>query len=115
MIEPRSEISPRPNQRGLAYVAVALLTAAAFARTLRRPSLLAYGLHALTKSVARYSIVLLLFTLSLLAKPTLVTMPFLLLLLDWWPMDRWRQWRKCFVEKSSMMALAIVFCAIAVY
>ncbi|HWR98360.1 MAG TPA: hypothetical protein VN317_08050, partial [Candidatus Methanoperedens sp.] len=32
---------------------------------------------------------LLLFVLALLAKPMPVTLPFLLLLLDWWPLGRW--------------------------
>ena len=35
-----------------------------------------------------YGLALLLFTLSLMAKPMLVTMPFLLLLLDYWPLNR---------------------------
>src|SRR5205814_3537175 len=37
-----------------------------------------------------YALALLLFALSLLSKPMLVTLPFLLLLLDYWPLERWR-------------------------
>lgn len=38
----------------------------------------------------RYSVALLLFALGLLAKPMLVTLPFVLLLLDYWPFERFR-------------------------
>jgi protein O-mannosyl-transferase len=53
-----------------------LLTIFAYLRYAKRPSLF------------RYSLVLLWFTLGLLAKPMLVTVPILLLLLDRWPLDR---------------------------
>jgi hypothetical protein len=36
----------------------------------------------------RYALVLLLFTLGLMTKPMLVTLPFVLLLLDYWPLNR---------------------------
>ncbi len=41
-------------------------------------------------SLPRYLAVAGLFTLGLLSKPSLVTLPFLLLLLDFWPLERWR-------------------------
>jgi tetratricopeptide (TPR) repeat protein len=41
-------------------------------------------------NVLRYILILFLFTLSLLAKQMFVTFPFLLLLLDYWPLLRWR-------------------------
>lgn len=37
----------------------------------------------------RYGLALLGFAAALMAKPMLVTLPFLLLLLDWWPFGRW--------------------------
>ena len=37
-----------------------------------------------------YSLSLLLFALGLMSKPMLVTLPFVLLLLDYWPLGRWR-------------------------
>ncbi|MFC1515633.1 tetratricopeptide repeat protein [Thermodesulfobacteriota bacterium] len=40
--------------------------------------------------VSRYLTVLLFFTLGLMAKPMLVTLPFVLLLLDYWPLHRFR-------------------------
>lgn len=43
------------------------------------------------RSLASYFLVLLFFSLGLLAKPMLVTLPFVLLLLDYWPLNRFRQ------------------------
>ena len=53
-----------------------LLTTAAYLRYVRRPGF------------ARYGAALGLFALGLMAKPMLVTLPFVLLLLDWWPLGR---------------------------
>src|SRR5207342_1124183 len=39
-------------------------------------------------SSGQYAIVLVLFALGLMCKPTLVTVPFVLLLLDYWPLQR---------------------------
>jgi tetratricopeptide (TPR) repeat protein len=51
-------------------------------------SMLAYVHYARRPSARRYGIVLLFFTFGLLAKPMLVTLPFVLLLLDYWPLGR---------------------------
>jgi tetratricopeptide (TPR) repeat protein len=50
--------------------------------------------------IARYLLVLLIFSLGLMAKPMLVTLPFVLLLLDYWPLGR-LQWP----QKASEGAL----------
>lgn len=50
----------------------------------------AYTNYVRTPSPTRYVGVLCLFGLSLLSKPMLVTLPFVLLLLDFWPLDRFR-------------------------
>ena len=50
----------------------------------------AYALYAERPSLARYLAVAGCFALGLMAKPMLVTVPFLLLLLDYWPLDRFR-------------------------
>ena len=42
---------------------------------------------------ARYVLVLLMFSLGLLSKPMLVTLPFVLLLLDYWPLERFGKLR----------------------
>ena len=53
-----------------------LLTMAAYLRYLRRPG------------PGRYAAVTLIFALGLMAKPMLVTLPLVLLVLDWWPLGR---------------------------
>jgi tetratricopeptide (TPR) repeat protein len=55
-----------------------LLATAAYVRYAERPT------------AARYSVVVVLFALGLLAKPVLVTLPCVLLLLDFWPLRRCR-------------------------
>ena len=52
-------------------------------------ALLVYAAYARRGGPLRYAGVLALFALSLLAKPMWVTLPFLLLLLDVWPLQRW--------------------------
>jgi len=80
-----------------------MLTLWAYARYVARPALLPY---AITLGV---------FAAGLLAKPMLVTLPCALLLLDYWPLERWRGLRRggwrLFWEKAPMFALAAVSCA----
>jgi len=47
-----------------------------------------YTRYAEKPSIKRYGFVLLFFTLGLMSKPMLVTLPFVLLLLDYWPLGR---------------------------
>ena len=42
---------------------------------------------------AHYGLALICFVLGLMSKPMLVTLPFVLLLLDYWPLDRIADWR----------------------
>jgi hypothetical protein len=51
-------------------------------------TMLAYGRYVRLRSLAAYLLTVLCFTLGLLAKPMLVTLPFILLLLDYWPLGR---------------------------
>ncbi len=64
------------ERKDVLSVCFGLLTLWAYAGYARRPSL------------GRYVAVATLFALSLMAKPTLVTLPCLLLVLDWWPLRR---------------------------
>ncbi len=75
-------------------------------------------------SLVRYFAVLLLFALGLMAKPSLVTLPFVLLLLDYWPLrrmeptppdDRLRQAWRLIVEKIPLFALSIASCIATIY
>ena len=62
-----------------------------------------------------------LFALGLLCKPMLVTLPFLLLLLDWWPLNRAGNLRapglwltRLVLEKTPFVFLAVISCVITV-
>ncbi len=49
-----------------------------------------YARYARKPSVARYLPVFLAMALGILCKPMIMTLPCVLLLLDWWPLGRWR-------------------------
>jgi len=51
-------------------------------------ALFAYGWYVRKPGIGRYVLVALLFAFGLLAKPMIVTLPFALLLLDYWPLNR---------------------------
>ena len=51
-------------------------------------TLMAYARYARERSLAKYLLVALLFSLALLSKQTVVTLPLVLLFLDWWPLKR---------------------------
>ncbi len=62
-----------------------------------------------------YFLSLLLFALSLMSKSMLVTLPFLLLLLDYWPLGRWqpgpgaaRRARRLLLEKAPFLLFSIL-------
>jgi tetratricopeptide (TPR) repeat protein len=58
------------------------------------------------KDIKRYLAALVLFSLGLMAKPMLVTLPFILLLLDFWPLDRFRLFReKTDRNKTSLSSI----------
>ena len=50
----------------------------------------AYSYYVEHPGLRRYFLVFLFFVLGLMAKPMLVTLPFVLLLLDYWPLQRFR-------------------------
>jgi protein O-mannosyl-transferase len=52
----------------------------------------AYAWYARRPTFARYGCVAALFALGLAAKPMIITLPLVLLLLDWWPLNRVLQW-----------------------
>ncbi len=80
-----------------------MLTLAAYLGYTRRPF-----------SLVRYLAVVLLFALGLMAKPMIVTLPCVLLLLDYWPLGRWDtrpRWRLV-VEKLPLFALSVASCVV---
>ena len=102
-------------------------------------ALLGYVQYSRHSSVAGYVASLIAFVLSLLSKQMLVTLPFLLLLLDYWPLCRTRwgawasvseesaaaeashgdpeaarpSWGRLWAEKLPFFAITIIFCAVA--
>jgi tetratricopeptide (TPR) repeat protein len=72
-------------------------------------TLLAYAHYVRVPRVRGYLDVLLLFACGLMSKPMLVTLPFVLLLLDYWPLDRIKgQLWKRVAEKIPLMVLSAV-------
>lgn len=90
-----------------------VLTIGAYARYARRPS------------APGYTLVAVLFALGLMCKPMLVTVPFVLLLLDYWPLARWarrddnrnifRIPRRLFIEKLPLFAMAAASCLVTLF
>lgn len=68
-------------------------------------ALLAYARYAARPSVARYTGIALLFGCGLMSKPSVVTLPVVLLLLDFWPLQR-RGARRLVVEKLPLLAMS---------
>jgi tetratricopeptide (TPR) repeat protein len=89
-------------------------------------TLAAYGSYtAKPRSRARYLLVAGCFSLGLLAKPMLVSLPFVLLLLDYWPLGRFRRedsrsgpdaarLRRALLEKLPLLAIAAAVGAVTV-
>jgi tetratricopeptide (TPR) repeat protein len=74
-------------------------------------TLWAYAAYA--QGTAGYPLVVGLFALGLLSKPTLVTLPFLLLLLDYWPLRRWAAGaplQALILEKLPLLAMSAAIC-----
>jgi protein O-mannosyl-transferase len=63
-----------------------------------------------------YGFALLCFVLSLMSKPMVVTLPFILLLLDFWPLNRFPANRpaKLVLEKVPFLVLSTVICLITI-
>ena len=88
-----------------------ILTMAGYVRYVRR------------SSVGWYLTTLVLFTLGLMAKPMLVTLPFVLLLLDYWPLERLQtqdsrlktQVTRLLLEKVPFFILSAVFSIVAFF
>jgi tetratricopeptide (TPR) repeat protein len=82
-------------------------------------TLWAYARYAERRTLSRYGLVLVAFCLGLMAKPMIVTLPFVLLLLDEWPLKRlslrdapakWPIW-----EKLPLFLLAIGMSAVTYF
>ena len=68
----------------------------------------AYGWYALKPDVKRYLAVATLFVLALASKPMVITLPCVLLLLDYWPLRRIQGWGQLSVSPSPVPQLPIL-------
>jgi Flp pilus assembly protein TadD len=78
-------------------------------------SLAAYLAYVRRPGLGHYLLVALALTLGLLAKAMLVTLPCVLLLLDWWPLGRWRaaaSRNRVLLEKLPLFALILTACVV---
>ena len=50
-----------------------------------------YAFYAQSQKSSKYLLCLILFALALMSKPMLVSLPFVLMLLDYWPLGRWQE------------------------
>jgi len=82
----------------------------------------AYLRYLARRSAARYLLVALLLALGFMAKAMVVTLPAVLLLIDWWPLGRLRPghrggsgWRTLLLEKAPLLAISAVGSLVALY
>ena len=75
-------------------------------------TLIAYAAYTRTQSIGRYLTMSILFACGLMSKPMLITTPIVLLLLDYWPLDRFTKSsvRRLVIEKIPLFALSIGSC-----
>lgn len=83
--------------------------------------LVAYARYARKPAVGRYALVAVLLALGLMAKPMLVSAPLLLLLLDYWPLQRFsldragfRGLKPCVLEKIPLAALSLASAVVTI-
>jgi protein O-mannosyl-transferase len=67
-------------------------------------------------SLPRYMVVVALFVMGLMSKPMLVTLPLVLLLLDYWPMSRTQNTtlKRLVIEKIPLFLLSAISCVVTV-
>jgi protein O-mannosyl-transferase len=77
-------------------------------------TLIVYSAYAKRKTIASYLLALLFFACGLMSKPMVVTLPFVLLLIDFWPLKRikadeinFANCRRLLLEKIPFFALAV--------
>lgn len=94
-------------------------------------TLLAYCHYCRQKSTGRYLVMLVLFALGLMTKPMLVTLPAVMLILDFWPLNRWqtqasspsnsdlaqflKTGRALLIEKIPFFLLSLTSCVITIW
>jgi tetratricopeptide (TPR) repeat protein len=87
-------------------------------------TLYAYAFYAESLKQSKYLLCLILFALALMSKPMMVTLPFVMMLLDYWPLQRWQEkndkkshagdsFKMLFWEKIPFIGLTVTVSMIA--
>ncbi len=79
-------------------------------------TLWAYGWYARKPRWQRYLAVFVLFSAGLASKPMVITLPFILLLADWWPLGRMNSatWARLVMEKIPLLGLSAASATITI-
>jgi protein O-mannosyl-transferase len=80
-------------------------------------SIWAYGWYARQPSFWRYATSLTFFACGLMSKPMVVTLPCVLLLMDYWPLQRLTlaTWKRLLLEKVPFFFGVLISCAVTLY
>lgn len=73
-------------------------------------ALLAYERHARAGGWRWFPWVVICHALAVMAKPLAVTLPCVMLLLDAWPLHRWKTWRRTLLEKVPLFLITALAC-----
>ena len=70
----------------------------------------AYYFYVKSPDIGRYFLIIILFISGLMSKPMLVTLPFVLILFDYWPLKRFQNLKsaRIYLEKAPLFILAII-------
>jgi len=77
-------------------------------------ALWAYGGYVRKLGVVRYAVIALLFALGLVAKPQVITFPFVLLLWDYWPLRRNSPVSRLVLEKVPLLLMSVASAIITI-
>jgi hypothetical protein len=96
------------ERKSLLCTLFSLLTVAAYGRYARRPDL------------KKYIVVVVAFAMALMSKPMAVTLPVVLLLLDYWPLERYEdlafrdRWARLSLEKLPLLGMSVASSAVTI-
>lgn len=107
-VESVAWVSERKDVLSTMFWLLTMIAYVAYSRSVHREADTETGGFAFLRT-SRYWLVVALFALGLMSKPMVVTLPFVLLLLDAWPLDRWRSLsdlKGLLIEKAPMFVLS---------
>ncbi len=66
-------------------------------------------------TAGKYLGVLFFYALGCMSKPMVVTLPFVLLLMDYWPLKRKGEWAKCVLEKIPLFVMSLIMAIVTLH